>query len=758
MKKKFLASALGFISTLPVFANEGMWLPFLLNRNYEDMKAHGLQLTPEELYSVNNSSLKDAIISFSGFCTGEIISPNGLILTNHHCGFSTIQAYSTVENDYLSNGFWAKSYSEEKPNEDLFARFLVRIEDVTNRITEELTDEMSEEKRKAKIGEISKTILDEATTGNHYDANVKSFFHGNEFYLFVYETYNDVRLVGTPPSSIGKFGGDTDNWMWPRHTGDFSLFRLYTDPDGMPAEYSKENIPMVPKYYLSISLDGIKEGDFTMVFGYPASTDRYLSSYGVKQAIEKYNPSVVEVREIKLSVMRKYMDKNPATRIQYASKYARTSNYWKYYIGQTEQLKNNNVYSKKLLIEDDFHTWANASAQRTAKYGKALNLLKEAYQESDNYVKGNVYVLEAGLLGAELPLYAFRLSRTMSSYFDLIEEMKQKLDKAKNGEEKKIIKEEYKEKTTAIATTLKKNAKEYFKDYNQDLDKELFAKLMALYHENIDEKQQSKFLQKAAKKYRGNFNKFADKVYNTSFLVSEKRVNDFLEDPNIRDMEKDMAVTIGSQLYALYLSYNNDYQATDDKMRKGYRIFTAGLRKMNPDKIYYSDANGTMRVTYGTVSSYYPKDAVFYDYYTSATGVLQKEDPNNDEFIVPDSLTELIKDNNFGTYTNEKGELPICFVHNTDITGGNSGSPVINGKGQLVGCAFDGNWEAMSGDIYFEDELQRTISVDVRYILFIIDKYAGAKNIIDELTLVKNDMSPAMHEEESMSIEKAPTN
>ncbi len=755
--KKIVAFMLGLLMAFPVLANEGMWLPLLLNRNYEDMKANGLQLTPEELYSVNNSSLKDAIISFGGFCTGEIISPNGLILTNHHCGFSAIQTHSDVENDYLSDGFWAKSYEEEKSNEGLYARFLVRMEDVTNRITKELTDDMSEDDRAAKIREIGKTIADEAKEDTHYDANVKSFFHGNEFYLFVYETYNDVRLVGAPPSSVGKFGGDTDNWMWPRHTGDFSLFRVYSGPDGKPAEYAEENIPLTPKHYLPISLDGVKEGDFTMIFGYPGSTDRYLSSYGVQQAIDVYNPSVVEVRDLKLQVMRKYMDMDPATRIQYASKYARTSNYWKYYIGQTEQLQNNNVYAKKVAIENDFDKWVNANASRKVKYGSTLQLLQEGYKESDEYVKGNVYVIEAGLLGAELPLYAVRFSRTLNAYFEAMEAMEKKLDEAKNDEEEASIEEEYQGKMTAIKESLKASAEEYFKDYNTMLDQELFATTMGLYYNNIATEQQPEFLKKAAKKYKGNFEEYATDIYEESFLTSMESVKEFLEDPDEDDLEEDMGVMIGSQLYATYVGYNQNRKASDDKMAKGYRLFTAGLREMNPDKNYYPDANSTMRVTYGTVGSYYPKDAVFYDYYTSSKGILQKEDPNDDEFMVPDYLTDLIKSEDFGPYANEKGELPVCFIHNTDITGGNSGSPVINGKGQLIGCAFDGNWEAMSGDIFFEEELQRTISVDARYILFIVDKYAGAKNLIEEMTLVKDNMGPAVDKEAPLE-EKAMAN
>ncbi|HAD98634.1 MAG TPA: serine protease [Cryomorphaceae bacterium] len=746
--KKFFSLLLAFMLALPLFANEGMWLPLLLNRNFAEMQKLGLQLTPEELYSVNNSSLKDAIVSFGGFCTGEIISPNGLILTNHHCGYSSIQSHSSVENDYLSDGFWAHSYSEEKPNEGLFVRFLVRMEDVSERVNTELTAEMTESERDAKIAEISKQIADEAATEeNGYEANVKSFYHGNEFYLFVYERYNDVRLVGAPPSSIGKFGGDTDNWMWPRHTGDFSLFRVYTAPDGSPADYSEENIPMKPKHYLPVSLDGVKEGDFTMIFGYPGSTARYLSSYGVKQAIDKYNPTVVKIRDRKLEIMKKYMDADPATRIAYSSKYAQTSNYWKYYIGQTEQLKNNKVWAKKRVIEDDFSKWVSADPARQKKYGETLNLLEDAYQASDKYVVGNVYVLEAGLLGSDLTLFAFRFDRLMQGAFATREQMEQKLDEAENDEERKQIKEEFEGRVNAIMANLNAQVEEHFAGYNKDMDRERFAALFQMYYDNVPKDQQPEFFRIVEDKYDGNFYEFAEKVYDDSFLASKEEVLEYLEKPKEKTLKKDYAAMAGRQLYNMYRNSAEAHAETDAKMEKGYRLLTAGLRAMNPDHNYSPDANSTMRMTYGTVGSYYPRDGVFYNYYTTAEGILQKENEDDMEFVVPSQLISKIEEGNYGRYANSEGELPVCFISNNDITGGNSGSPVINGKGELIGCAFDGNWEAMSGDIFFEKNLQRTISVDARYILFVIDKYAGAKNLVDEMTLVKSDEAPVVEKD-----------
>ncbi len=734
--KKIFAIVMAVALALPAVANEGMWLPILLGRTYEDMKAHGLQLTPEELYSVNNSSIKDAVVSLGGFCTAEVISPNGLLLTNHHCGFDAVRTHSTPEDNLLDNGFWARSHEEEKPNEGLFVRFLVRMEDVTERVTAELTSEMTEGERDEKIREIGKTISDEATADTHYDANVKSFFHGNEFYLFVYETFNDVRLVGAPPSSIGKFGGDTDNWMWPRHTGDFSLFRVYTGPDGKPAQYSEENIPMKPKHHLPISVDGVKEGDFTMVFGYPGSTDRYLSSDGVKQAIDKYNPTVVDIRDKKLEIMKKHMDASEETRIQYASKYARTSNYWKYYIGQTEQLKNNNVYGKKLAIEDDFTKWVNANPARKEKYGETLPLMKQAYATSDDYVVGQVYVLEAGLLASDLALFSYRFNRLMQGAFDLKEEMENKLDEAETDEAKKSITEDYEERRKTLMASIDATVQEHFENYNQALDKELFTELFAMYAANVPADQQPAFFKMVEKKYDGDWEEFADKVYDKSMLVSLEEVTEFLEDPDQEDLEEDLASIVGNELFTMYRAASKEHADNDAQMEKSYRLFTAGLREMNQGKTYYPDANSTMRVTYGTVGSYHPRDGVFYNYYTTADGILQKKDNEDPEFLVPEKLETLIENNEFGRYANSEGELPVCFIHNTDITGGNSGSPVINGKGELIGCAFDGNWEAMSGDIFFEEDLQRTISVDARYILFIIDKYAGAQNLIDEMTIV----------------------
>jgi len=745
--KKLLSFTLALALALPAFANEGMWLPLLLGRNYEDMKAHGLQLTPEQIYDVNNGSLKDAIVSFGGFCTGEIISNEGLILTNHHCGYGQIQSHSSTEHDYLTDGFWAYEKSQELANEGLFVRFLVRMEDVTNRVLNELNDDMSEEERAKAISEIGKTISDEATDGTHYDANVRSFFHGNEFYLFVYETFNDIRLVGAPPSSVGKYGGDTDNWMWPRHTGDFSMFRVYADKDGKPAQYSEDNVPLTPKHFLPVNISGVQDGDYTMVMGYPGSTDRYLTSWGVKEQIDLYGPAVVRVRDLKLEVMKRYMEKDAATRIQYASKYARVSNYWKYYIGQTEQLQSNHVYDKKKAIEDKFAKWVSADAKRKAKYGEVLKMFAEAYAETNKTVKAGVYAREAGITGPEIALQGLRFGRTMQAYFNAAEKMEESEDEDTKAQMKTTMEN--------IINSLKANADEFYKDYNAKLDQDLTANMLSLYYQDIPANQQPEMLKELGKKYKGDFAKYASKLFDKSILASKESLLEYLEDPKAKTLKKDMGIALGEGMYAAYQA-SNDNGEVDDKLEKAYRLFTAGLREMNSDKNYYPDANSTMRLTYGTVGSYDPRDAVHYNHYTTAEGIMEKKNNDDPEFVVPAHLEELIKAKDYGRYANEEGELPVCFIHNTDITGGNSGSPVINARGELIGTAFDGNWEAMSGDINFESEIQRTISVDVRYTLFIIEKYAGAKNLIAEMKIITEPVadSDAMTMEEDSSKEE----
>jgi hypothetical protein len=714
--KKLTLSILSFILAFNIIvrADEGMWIPMFIDRNYADMQKLGLKLTAEEIYSINNSSLKDAIVQFGRGCTGEIISDQGLLLTNHHCGYGQIQYHSSVEHDYLRDGFWAMSLAEELPCPGLTVTFLIRIEDVSEKVNSQLTPDMTEEQRGTKIKEVSDGLIKEAVGETGYTASVRSFFGGNEFFLFVYEIYKDVRFVGAPPSSVGNFGGDTDNWMWPRHTGDFSMFRVYSGPEGKPADYAKENIPLKPKHFLPVSLDGYEHGDFTMILGYPGGTDRYLPSWGVDLAINATNPSVVKIRQEKLDIMDAYMDQSDAVRIQYASKHARISNYWKYYIGQTRGLKRLDVYDKKVAQENEFRTWVSASADRQAKYGSTLSDIESAYSTIAPYAKAGIYYREAAR-GPEILAYA-------SGFRPLADELSNKKPDA--------------EKLQKLTDGLKKSAAAYFKDYYLPVDIETFAAMMRLFHEDVPAELQPAFVAETLKKYKGDYALWAEDVFEQSIFTSLEKVNAFLEEPSLKTLQKDPAYQAAMAFAEESTELQKATGAAYSQLQKGNRQYIAGLREMNPDQVFSPDANSTMRLTYGTVQGYHPADAVYYDYFTTLDGVMEKEDPTNDEFVVPEKLKLLCETKDYGQYA-ENGTVRTCFLANLDITGGNSGSPVINAKGQLIGLAFDGNWEAMSGDIAFEPNYQRTISVDIRYVLFIIDKYAGAKNLIDEMQIVK---------------------
>ena len=727
MNKKILGFILAVLFAAPISlkADEGMWLPMFVKRlNEVDMQAAGLQLTAEELYSINNSSLKDAIVSFSGFCTGEVISAEGLLLTNHHCGYGAIQDHSTVENDYLTDGFWAMDRSKELENPDLFVDFLIRMEDVTERVLAVVNDEMTEDERTQAIDAEIKAIKTEATEDNSYICKVKSFYEGNEFYMFMYERFSDIRLVGAPPSSVGKYGGDTDNWMWPRHTGDFSMFRIYAAPDGTPAAYAEENVPLTKElreknnafyHHLPVSLEGVENDDFTMVWGYPGSTDRFLTSWGVEQMLDIKAPTIVDIRDLKLNIMKKHMDADPAVRIQYASKYAQTANYWKYFIGQSKGLKRLGVYEKKQAIEADFTAFANSSDSNKAKYGEALSLIEQAYSVSDATEKGANFLSEVGIRGTDVILFTYRANRMI---------------------EKLLGTEDAEEKATLISQ-LQASASEHFKNYNAALDEEQFAKLFAKYQTDVDASQHPSFFAHVDKKYKGDFANFAAKMYAKSFFTDEARFNAFILAPNAKKLSKDLAAMSAGSIVQSYFSMGAVTAESDAMLGKGNRLFVDGLRKMDPDKVYYPNANSTMRTTYGTVGDYVPADAVHYDYVTTLEGVIEKYVPGDHEFDLPQGLIDLYDAKDYGQYADKNGDLIINFIHNTDITGGNSGSPVINAKGHLIGTAFDGNWEAMSGDIAFEPELQRTISCDIRYVLFIVDKYAGATHLIEEMDLVK---------------------
>ncbi|PKR80021.1 serine protease [Brumimicrobium salinarum] len=697
-------------------ADEGMWLPFLLGRNYEDMKKHGLNLTQEEIYSINNSSIKDAIVSFGGFCTAEVISQKGLLLTNHHCGYDAIAEASTEENNHLDNGFWAKSLDQEIAIPGLTATFVISIADVTEQITNNLTPEMTEEERAIKIKEISADLTAEAVGESGHKAFVRDFFEGNEFYLFVTETYQDVRLAGTPPESIGKFGHDSDNWMYPRHTGDFSLFRIYAGKDNSPAPFSKENKPYNPKHSLPVSIKGYEKGDFAMVFGFPGSTDRYLSSFGVEQAVNLEQPKRVEIRKAKLDIMKKYMKESTSVRLNYASKHAQVANYWKYFIGQSEQLKNNKVADKKRKLEARF----TAFAEKNPEYKNVLNTIEKTYKIKEKSVYFDVYQSEF-IYSVDLNLNVFRFSFI----------------------------EEYEEQGMGMMAyaSFKERMMDFYETANLDLEFETVATVLKMYYNDIPKDMLPEAIRVAGEK--GKLDKLVEKARKKSLFASQKKFEKF--DKLVKKSgEKSKGFPIDKlkkdPFFQLVVSINDAYTKITEKeeyvkamndIKRANRLFVKGYREMDKDKTFYPNANSTLRLTYGSILPYSPKEGVEYDIYTTLEEGLKKEDPDNPEFHVSDKLKELHKNKDYGRYANEKGEMVVNFISNNDITGGNSGSPVLNADGHLIGTAFDGNWEAMSGDIFFEKDIQRTISCDIRYVLFVIEKYGEAHNLIEEMEIVE---------------------
>ncbi len=717
MKNVLLSLLLSFGLMVSATADEGMWLPSLIHKlNIKDMQEMGCELDAEDIYSINSSSLKDAIVALDhGSCTAELVSKNGLLLTNHHCGFGEIQKHSTVEHDYLTDGFWAQSFEQELPNPGKTVTFLKRIEDVTDQVLAEVTGDMDFVERLKAIQKISRKIAEEADEEGKYETNVKSFFESNKYYLLVSETFKDVRLVGCPPKSIGKFGGDTDNWMWPRHTGDFCIFRVYTGPDGEPAEYSEENIPLKPNHYLPISIKGVDIGDYAMVFGYPGRTNRYKTSTGVDYTINVTNSVREQVRAVKLGIIKDYMKTSSKARIQYASKAARSSNYYKYSIGQNNGLANLKVIDKKSAIEEEFTKWVNADQTRKEKYGQALDLIKKGYANlSDDFARS--YIVESMVGGPEI----FMFANKMRIIYDLLEDADKNKDRVKR-----------------VARGMKGTLDGYFKDYDAGTDQQLVAALMELYNDNVDKRFHPSVLNKVNAKYKGDFEKYADKMFSKTIFAEKEKMEAFLDSPSRKVLEKDMAFQAAKSIFAKFREIGEIVSATQPEIETGKRLFVAGLMEMNKDKVYYPDANSTLRLTYGKVLDYDPRDGVNYKHFTTLKGYAEKEIPGDSEFHVPAKLLELHNAGDYGRYADADGTLHTCFITNNDITGGNSGSPVINGKGELIGIAFDGNWEAMSGDIAFEPDLQRCINVDIRFVLWVIDKFAGASHLIDEMTIVQ---------------------
>ncbi len=697
--------------------DEGMWLPMFVERlNYVDMQKMGLHLTAEELYSINHSSLKDAIVSLGGFCTAEVVSSEGLLFTNHHCGYDAIQNHSNTTNHrYLDDGFWAMNKAEELPNEGLFVSFLVRMEDKSSEVLGVVTGDMDEAARGTAITKKVEELKKEASEDGKYKVELKSFFNGNEYYMFVYQDYKDVRLVGAPPSSIGKFGGDTDNWMWPRHTGDFSIFRIYTAPDGSPAEYSKDNVPMAAKKFLPISVKGYKKNDFAMIWGYPGRTDRYMNSWAVDATLNDIDPVIVKGLGLVLEKQKEVMDKVDSVRLEYASTYASLANFWKNKLGEARDLKRLDVVQKKQELEARLQQWINADDQRKAKYGDVLSTYADVYKQiKDLNLNQQLWYSQLMMFGSK----AF----TFPGQSTAIETV---LKTGAKGDDLKKQMEKYKE-----------TSKEHFKEYSNEIEQNVLAAMLKLFRANIPVAQQPAIFLVIDKKYKGDIDKYVAEMFEESIFYTESEFNEFLNKPSLKKLQNDPALKIYTSFMDNFKTLQKTSQDLGVRNKKAQRLFVAALREMDASKSFYPDANSTMRMTYGKVLDYYPADAVHYNYYTTLDGVMMKEDPNNEEFIVPAKLKELYNKKDYGRY-GEDGKLYTCFLTDNDITGGNSGSPVINGDGQLIGIAFDGNWEAMSGNILFEPELQRTINVDIRYVLFVIEKYAGASNLINELKVVQ---------------------
>ena len=714
-------SAFGLKSYSDNPPDEGMWLPILLERlNYVDMQKMGLHLTADELYNINHSSLKDAIVGLSKsgastggfFCTAEVVSAEGLLFTNHHCGYNAVQEHSTTEHDYLTNGFWAMSKDQELKNVNFCASFFIRMENVTDSIIPMLNDTMKESTRSAKVKEISDRIKKRAAERGKYETNVKAFYGGNEYYLFVFQTYKDVRLVGAPPSSIGEFGGDTDNWMWPRHTCDFTVFRVYADSANGPAEYSLKNVPLKSKYHLPISLKGIKKNDFAMIWGYPGTTTRYLTSYGMEYNLDVYYPTMIKIFGKELEIMKERMDVDKKVKIDYAGKYKQIANTWKNFIGQSKMLVKNKVEDKKKKTEEDFTSWVSQDPVRQKKYGSLLGTLKSTYAKMYEIA---IPFLYANMAGMGLDLVVFT----------------QQFNDLKSALEKK-------NKSTAkgLAEDLRKSVDNHFSASDYVISKKTFTEFFKLYAKDVPKKDLPSIFLTIEKEYNNDIDAFADAVYSESVFTSAEKTFKFLENPGEKVFKKDLGWITAQSLQEAIRKYTGAVGEARGAISAANRQFIAGLKEMNPKLVPYPDANSTLRMSYGEVLDYFPADAVTYNYYTTLKGVMQKEDPTNEEFIVEKKLKDLYNAKDYGQY-GQNGEMVTCFLTTNDITGGNSGSPVINGDGQLIGLAFDGNWEAMSGDISFEPDLQRTINVDVRYVLFIIDKFAGATNLINELTLVK---------------------
>lgn len=713
-----------FLSTTFVVADEGMWILKELNRqSAARMKELGFTFPIDSLYSESNPSLKDAVVIFGGGCTGVVVSDQGLIFTNHHCGFDAIQQHSSVDHDYLKDGFVSQSNKDELYTEGLRVSFVERTEDVTDRVMAGITSSMSEAERDSIIDALSDEVLKDYrvmvtdtikgqpityyTDKEFSRAIILPFYSGNKYYLVVYKVFNDVRMVFAPPSSIGKFGDETDNWMWPRHTGDFSVFRVYADKDNNPANYGADNVPYTPKYSVPVSLKGYKENDYAMIMGFPGSTERYMSSWGITQMVESEHNPRIEVRTAKQDIWKEAMNNSDAIRIKYASKYARSSNYWKNAIGMNKAIDKLNVISDKEALEARFQVWLNSNDVARQKYDSALPSMKEGYQNSMDIVKNMTYFSETFRGGIEL-------SRLASGFLTT--------EKMSAAEKEDYI-------TNRLAPL--------YKDYEPALDHKLTPVLLKLYAERVPSEYLPEIYNVINKKFKGDYDKYADWLFKETKLTNIDEAKNFVVNSDVKKLYKDPAIQFAIAVSEITKKISKQITPFYPKIERGERLFLAGLMEMDKDKAFYSDANFTQRLTYGTISGYTPADAVTYDYFTTPKGIFEKEIPGDPEFDVQQYILNDLTQADWGQYANKDGSLYVNFLSNNDITGGNSGSPIFNGNAELIGLAFDGNWESLSGDITFNPAVQRTINVDIRYALYVIDRVMKCPRLIDELKLIK---------------------
>jgi hypothetical protein len=718
MKKVILLIISLFFFTWQLTAQGGMWIPSLLaDLNESEMQSLGIKMSAEDIYSVNNGSLKDAIVHFGGFCTGEVISDKGLVLTNHHCGFSAIQSHSTMDNNYLEKGFWARTLADEKPNEGLFVQFIIRIDDVTSSVLAGVNDDMDAKARQSQVDKNINAVKESAKKESYQEVSVKPFYKGNQYFLFVTETYNDVRLVGAPPSSIGKFGADTDNWVWPRHTGDFSLFRIYAGKDNKPAEYSPDNVPFKPRHHLPVSLDGVAEDDFTLVFGFPGSTDEYLTASGVDLRINKLNPVRISVRDESLDVLGEVMRKDPEQRLKYASKQSRIANGWKKWIGEIQGIEKSDAIAKKKAYEEAFVNGLRKNPELRTKYANLIPQLDKLYKEISFYAVSRDYINEVIWRNIEM----FYIAGVTDRYLNMYEN---------NGIEA------IKGRLPALINFLEG----YYKDFSPEVDEEIFKRVMNIYYTKVDRAHQSVYAKDQLTFAGNDMDNLAREVYTKSILSKGDRVIKTLK----QDPESFFKALAGDPGFMIRKSIqkvadekvNVKYNALNDQIYALNSQYMKAQMEVFPDKRFFPDANSTLRVTYGQVKGYSPRDAVYYSPVTYLEGIVEKYVPGDYEFDVHARLLRLYETKDYGDYADSNGKLPVCFIGTNHTSGGNSGSPAIDAHGNLVGLNFDRVWEGTMSDVNYDPEICRNIMVDARYILFIIDKYAGAKRLIEEMDLV----------------------